>query len=98
MTTTVYSCDYYSQLQKRQDEASKQPLYHNAETDAIVSAVEANVNGFQASRQLEHITTSSSVAQKVNQFVNLKKKKNLRIRGVCITSESSESTQYLVIT
>ncbi|EJW74315.1 hypothetical protein WUBG_14779 [Wuchereria bancrofti] len=64
VTTTVYSGDYYSQLQKRQDEISKQTLLHDTEADALTPVVEANVNSSETSRQLEHITTSSSTSQK----------------------------------
>ncbi|CAG9537372.1 unnamed protein product [Cercopithifilaria johnstoni] len=64
VTTTVYSSDYYSQLQKRQAESSKQTLFHDEETNAVTPVVEANMNSFEASKQLEHITTSSPTAQK----------------------------------
>ncbi|VDK66992.1 unnamed protein product, partial [Onchocerca ochengi] len=69
VTTTVYSSDYYSQLQKRQNEALKQTLFHGTETDTRTPAVEANVVSFEASVHLEHITTSSStIVQKEPAF------------------------------
>ncbi|VDO33710.1 unnamed protein product [Onchocerca flexuosa] len=69
VTITVYSSDYYSQLQKRQNEALKQTLFHGAETDTRTPAVETNVDSFEASFQLKHITTSSStVVQKEPAF------------------------------
>ncbi|EJD74792.1 hypothetical protein LOAG_17939 [Loa loa] len=67
VTRTVYSGDYYNQLQKRQDEVSKQ-MFRRTEADTVTPATEANVNSYEASRQLEHTTMSSSIAQKVNQF------------------------------
>ncbi|KAK6110034.1 hypothetical protein QQG55_38340 [Brugia pahangi] len=62
VTTTVYSGDYYSQLQKRQDEISKQTLLHDTEANVLSPAVD--VNSSETSRQLENITTSCSVSQK----------------------------------
>uniref|UniRef100_A0A1I7VDG3 PH domain-containing protein n=1 Tax=Loa loa TaxID=7209 RepID=A0A1I7VDG3_LOALO len=63
VTRTVYSGDYYNQLQKRQDEVSKQ-MFRRTEADTVTPATEANVNSYEASRQLEHTTMSSSIAQK----------------------------------
>lgn len=68
MTTTVYSGDYYDQIQKRQADVSKQTLYHGAETNGVTSVAEANINSFETSRQLEQFSTSSSATQKVDQF------------------------------
>uniref|UniRef100_A0A915PK36 Uncharacterized protein n=1 Tax=Setaria digitata TaxID=48799 RepID=A0A915PK36_9BILA len=64
VTTTVYSGDYYNQLQKRQDEALKQTFLHATEADAVTPAVKPDVDNFEASVYLEGVVSVPSAKQK----------------------------------